>query len=71
MANDDKGKVSLIYKNIELAYELFDPCKKINPVLDSKSINTHFKKRSEWKPAQDHPWKKKAVNEEPKKVHAT
>lgn len=69
--NDYKGKVSLIYRNKELAYELFDPCKKINPVVDSKSINTHFKKRSEWKPAQDHPWKKTAVDVTARNAQAT
>ena len=59
--NDHKGKIKLVYKNKELAYEIFDLSKRINPVVDSKSINTHMKKRKQWKPPADHPWKRTAT----------
>lgn len=68
--NDYKGKVSLLYKHKQLAYEIFHPQKRINSVVDSKAIHAHMKKRKQWKPSNDHPWKRTAATTVPRQADA-
>ncbi len=68
--HDYKGKVSLLYKHKPLTYEIFDPQKKINPVVDSKAIHSHMKKRKQWRPSNDHPWKTTATTTVARQAHA-
>ena len=58
--NDYKGKVSLVYKHKQLDYTVMELAKRINPVVDSKSLDTHMRKQSQWKPPSNHPWKRTA-----------
>lgn len=56
---DDRGQIRLIYKNKNLAFEIFDKKNKAVSVISSKEINDKIDGRSKGhKPKADHPWKR-------------
>jgi len=53
------GKVTILYKNKELAYSIFKKQAKQSQVLSSKDVNRKVDNaRKKCKPAPDHPWRK-------------
>jgi len=59
--NDNKGVVTLVYKNKSLPYEIFDPNQRPTPVVDSKELNKHLDSKRKYKPSADHPWNRTAI----------
>jgi hypothetical protein len=53
------GKVTILYKDKELAYKIFKTQTKQSQVLSSKDVDHKVDKvRKQHKPASDHPWRK-------------
>jgi len=56
---DADGKVTILYKNKELAYSIFKKQAKQSEILSSKDVDRKVDKvRIQHKPAPDHPWRK-------------
>jgi hypothetical protein len=54
-----EGKISILYKDKELAYSIFKKQARQSQVLSSKDVNRKVEKvRKKHKPAPDHPWRK-------------
>lgn len=54
-----EGKITILYKDKELAYSIFKKQAKQSQVLSSKDVNRKVEKvRKKYKPAPDHPWRK-------------
>ena len=54
-----EGKISILYKDQELAYSIFKKQAKQSQVLSSKDVNRKVENvRNKHKPAPDHPWRK-------------
>ncbi len=56
---DAEGKVTILYKNKELAYNIFKKQAKQSQVVSSKDVDHKVDKvRKQHKPAPDHPWRR-------------
>ncbi len=55
---DNEGEISLIYKNKELNYKIFNSGQKLSVVATSKEINQRVDQKIKPKPAKDHCWRK-------------
>jgi len=59
VCSDADGKVTILYKNKELAYSIFKKQAKQSEILSSKDVDRKVDKvRIQHKPAPDHPWRK-------------
>ena len=68
LVQDDRGEVTLIYKDKPLAYEIFDKNNATTPVANTKQINQYVDKKAKEikkaqpRPAPNHPWRESACN---------
>ena len=60
--NDNKGDVTIVYKNKSLPYKIFDPHQKPTPVVDSKELNKHLDRKKKCRPSVDHPWRRTPIH---------
>lgn len=59
VCQDAEGKISILYKDKELAYSIFKKQAKQSQVLSSKDVNRKVEKaRKKYKPASNHSWRK-------------
>jgi hypothetical protein len=59
--HDRAGEITLVYKESELNYKVFDKNNRPTPIVDTKQLNDHLDKKTKYKPKSDHPWKTKAI----------
>ena len=55
--SDSQGKITLLYNSRVLPYKIFDKHNQITPVVSSKQLE-HTRKKSNYKPPSEHPWRR-------------